>query len=456
MLAATSWRQWNGVMLLLTVAMLYVMNTMPVGSMQTVAEPGVSLGARGEESIESRVASHESIERLARTRPAVPLEVQPAVPPPAENSGSAGGEPNQAAVAPRPSKAAADPYLVIGVATAPKNRGHRDWIRETWMTLPNVVEGSTVAFFLVGLLNGDGTVHDAPMRLGLHAEQSAHGDMQMLNVRETKPPGEKMIGFFRLCVAAYARAKWCVKTDDDTYVHTVRLELNLKLLWERQSEGGKDAPPRAGAGAREQGEPAGPMVYMGATLWASYIESEFAVCGHGMGPMMASGQAKAEKCATRGGVGPFPYVAGTLEVLSAPLAAWIARQTAVARFVQRAHARNPPAWSIGEDTVLGMWVHSSPFAITAIHWGWDKVHDLCFTCKDKTQLWKPITTSSVVVHIKGHQANRHNYLDVHRNFSRVCDAACVQQPLDFDVPTLANLCARGSISTVYSKCAMVS
>lgn len=442
-------------MLLLTVALLYVMNSMPVGSMQTVAEPVVSLGSRDRESIESiesRVASHDSIESLARTRPAVTMDAQPAVPQLAEDGGSAGGEANKvAAVRPK----ATDPYLVLGVATAPKNRGHRDWIRETWMTLPNVVEGSTVAFFLVGLLNSDGTVHDAPTRLALHAEQTAHDDMQMLNVRETKPPGEKMIGFFRLCVASYAHAKWCVKTDDDTYVHTVRLELNLKLLWERQSEGGKDAPPRGGADTREEGEPAGPMVYMGATLWASYIESEFAVCGHGMGPMMASGQAQTENCAKRGGVGPFPYVAGTLEVLSAPLAGWITRQTAVARFVQRAHARNPPAWSIGEDTVLGMWVHSSPFAITAIHWGWDKVHDLCFLCKDKTQLWKPITTSSVVVHIKGHQANRHNYLNVHRNFSRVCDAECVKQPLDFDVPTLANLCARGAISRVYSKCALV-
>ena len=449
MLASTSWRQWNGAMLLLTAALLYVMNSVPMSSTRVA----------GRESIESLT----QVSRLTRRAPAVTTDAQPAVPQPAEDTGSAGGVApfvaNQAAVAPaRPSKAAAEPYLVIGVATAPKNRGHRDWIRETWMTLPNVAEGSTVAFFLVGLLNSGGTVHDAPTRLALHAEQTSHGDLQVLNVRETKPPGEKMIGFFRLCVAAYARARWCVKTDDDTYVHTVRLELNLKLLWERQSEGGKDAPPRGGADAeagREEGAPAGPMVYMGATLWASYVESEFAVCGHGMGPMMASGQARAENCAKRGGVGPFPYVAGTLEVLSAPLAGWIGRQTAVARFVQRAHARNPPAWSIGEDTVLGMWVHSSPFAVTAVHWGWDKVHDLCFTCKDTTQLWKPITTSSVVVHIKGHQANRHNYLDVHRNFSRVCDAACVQQPLDFDVPTLANLCARGSISTVYSKCALV-
>uniref|UniRef100_A0A7S4B3C8 Uncharacterized protein n=1 Tax=Chrysotila carterae TaxID=13221 RepID=A0A7S4B3C8_CHRCT len=122
------------------------------------------------------------------------------------------------------------------------------------------------------------------------------------------------------------------------------------------------------------------------------------------------------------------------------------------RFVQRAHAQNPPAWNIGEDTVLGMWVYQTPFPITALHWGWDKIHDLCFTCKDKTQLWKPITTSSVVVHIKGHQANWHNFDNVHRNFSRVCNDDCQQQLLSFDVPSLSSLCTRSQIRAAYSKC----
>lgn len=43
-------------------------------------------------------------------------------------------------------------------------------------------------------------------------------------------------------------------------------------------------------------------------------EDEFAVCGHGMGPNMASGAAKLERCKERGGVGPFPFASGTLEV----------------------------------------------------------------------------------------------------------------------------------------------
>ena len=88
-------------------------------------------------------------------------------------------------------------------------------------------------------------------------------------------------------------------------------------------------------------------------------------------------------------------------------------------------------------------------------WGWDKVHDLCFKCKDKTQLWKPVTDQSVVVHIKGHQALRHNFVGVHQNFTAVCDDKCLKADLAFDVPSLKDLCGRGTIRQSYSKCKMV-
>jgi hypothetical protein len=45
-----------------------------------------------------------------------------------------------------------------------------------------------------------------------------------------------------------------------------------------------------------------------------------------MGPMMAVGAGMSERCAERDGIGPFPYVAGTLEVLSMPLAEYIIEQ----------------------------------------------------------------------------------------------------------------------------------
>jgi len=337
--------------------------------------------------------------------------------------------------------------------------------------LPNV-QRSTHAVFLLGVLTSTGTAHPTPLRVTLRSEQAAHGDMLFLNARETKPPGEKMIGFFRWCTTVYgavagwdpesgsmaggtalrSRTGWCVKTDDDAYVHTVRLEVNLRALWAKEAVAQAETVGRA-LSQDEREDDAGPMVYMGATLWASYIQSSFEVCGHGMGPVSAAGAARSEGCAGRGGIGPFPYVAGTLEVLSMPLASWIVRQPEVARFVQRAHAQTPPKWSLGEDTVLGMWVYSSPFDITALHWGWDKVHDLCFKCTDKKQLWKPVTDQSVVIHVKGHQASRLNFENIHRNLSQRCDEACMQMVMPPDIPSLSHLCGiSNGIHNSYSKC----
>ena len=73
-----------------------------------------------------------------------------------------------------------DAFLILGVATAPKNTGHRLWIRRTWMTLPNVYAGvdkdsrgrPVQAFFLVGVLQSDGTAQPSPTASVLHEEQA--------------------------------------------------------------------------------------------------------------------------------------------------------------------------------------------------------------------------------------------------------------------------------------------
>ena len=67
----------------------------------------------------------------------------------------------------------------------------------------------------------------------------------------------------------------------------------------------------------------------------------------------------------------------------------------------------------------------------------------------------PRAAESVVVHIKGHQALRHNFVGVHQNFTAVCDDACLRATLSFDVASLKDLCGRGTISRSYSKCKLV-
>lgn len=64
------------------------------------------------------------------------------------------------------------PYVVIGVATSPKNTGHRTWIRNTWMTLQNVRAGTVHAVFLIGLLTPGATAHPPAVRKQLRTERT--------------------------------------------------------------------------------------------------------------------------------------------------------------------------------------------------------------------------------------------------------------------------------------------
>ena len=70
-----------------------------------------------------------------------------------------------------------------------------------------------------------------------------------------------------------------------------------------------------------------------------------------------------------------------------------------AEFERRATAATrPPMMDHGEDMVIGMFLYLSPFPLMPLHWGWDKLHDLCFKCERKDQIWRPITHQTVVAH----------------------------------------------------------
>jgi len=179
---------------------------------------------------------------------------------------------------------------------------------------------------------------------------------------------------------------------------------------------------------------------MGSTLWASYSPSQFKVCGHGMGPKSSNYAFLKDNCRENGAIGPFPYAVGVLEVLSVRLAQWIIYNSSAPEFLQR--ARKTGKWTKGEDTVLGMFVYESWFATTAIHAGWDKIHDLCFECKDKTQIWRPITASSIAVHMKSHQATEYNYYKAFENMSRTCDSDCENRVLPMEIYNLRDICSK--------------
>jgi hypothetical protein len=61
-------------------------------------------------------------------------------------------------------------------------------------------------------------------------------------------------------------------------------------------------------------------------------------------------------------------------------------------------ATRPPMMDHGEDMVIGMFLYLSPWPLMPLHWGWDKLHDLCFKCERTDQIWRPITRQTVVAH----------------------------------------------------------
>ncbi|KAL1521426.1 hypothetical protein AB1Y20_021090 [Prymnesium parvum] len=360
--------------------------------------------------------------------------------------------PQPPSLAPRNASASpprrSDYFIVIGIPIGvnERNRERRHLLRELW--LPEYANiGRTVRVeFIVGLLTYQGEGHDEATVRGLHEEQARHGDLALLNAREAttdpyrgdpKNTGEKLVAWMRRAAVLYARTAYFVKADWDSWVHTVRLEHNLRRL----SAAG-EAP-----------------MYFGNTLWCSYSVRDFQPCGYGFGPLQAAGARKTECPLLPGGrdaVGPYPYAAGLFWGMSHPLVQWIASSRFVYDFAQNASARfSPPYWVKGEDSAFGFFAHIAPFKSTPIHWGWDVVHDgYDFRSKAERGLCtQHITNKSMVVHS---MHTREDFLKVRRQLRERCDAECERAALPFDVTGLEDLCARNpNIPKVYSKCSLV-
>jgi len=341
--------------------------------------------------------------------------------------------PGGSAVQARPNASArSSPFIALGVVSNVmwgNSFNRRRWIRETFATYPNVGRTMTLEF-IVAMLQSNLSPVPAELAADLRAEAAQHKDLVVLErVPERKSPCLKTMAWYRYAVAAYPGATFIAKTDDDAYVHTVKLEHNMRRF------------------AHE------PHIYIGSTLWGSYATKTFEPCARRMGPMMTMGGMKEENCVEKGAVGPYPYAVGMLQVLSYPVAAWMVAQEEYEVFERRATAATrPPMMDQGEDMVIGMFIYHSPWPLMPLHWGWDKLHDLCFKCERKDQIWRPITHQTVVAH---HIANEQIIAEVHANITRVCDDRCVHTDLPFEVTSLADLCSRGRIREVYSKCAMV-
>ena len=231
------------------------------------------------------LASHASVRVLEERGPAVQPRVPAAVAaaPLAEaaasavapaTSGTAAAMTSDTAAAARGTARVTDYFIVIGlpIGVNERNRNRRDLMRRLWISeYPNI--GKTVrAEFIVGLQTYQGDGHDEQTLRGLYEEHAKYGDLAMVNAREAttdpyrgdpKNTGEKLVAWMRLAVMMYARTPYFVKADWDSWIHTTRLEHNLRRLL---------ASPN-------------PPMYFGNTLWCSYSVKDFQPCGYGFGPL---------------------------------------------------------------------------------------------------------------------------------------------------------------------------
>jgi len=297
--------------------------------------------------------------------------------------------------------------------------------------------------FIIGLLTYQGDGHDDETVERLFREQSRYGDLALVNAREpTRDPyrgdpkctGEKIVGWFQQLVVTHRDARFVIKADWDTWIHTVKLEANLRHLAKANTS-----------------------AYFGNTLWCSYSVADYQPCGYGFGPLQAAGARKTE-CPLlphgRDAVGPFPYAAGLFWGLSYDVVRWIAGSRLVYDFAHNASARfEPPYWIKGEDSAFGFFVHISAFTtLTPLHWGWNVVHDGWHYRSERERglCTQNVSSRSIVVH------SMHTVADfelARQQFRERCDAACERTIEPFEVSGLKDLCERNpNIPTVYSKC----
>jgi hypothetical protein len=384
-------------------------------------------------AVQARAAGHGSSTAAPEVTPAVPLEPRHRA------------ESSQARAAPAGSPK--EPFfIVIGTpsGTDRRNVERRMILRDLWFTEYDNIGKTVGAEFLMSLMTAQGEAQPEAVAKQLHEELNTYGDMVLLHAREpTSDPnrrhpvnsGEKVLAWFRYAVVQHYGAKFFIKADWDTWVHTTKLEFNLRLL----------------ASLDE------PAHYFGVTVWCSYSVADFQPCGYGLGPLMAGNlqKAKGECPELPGGaaaIGPFPFTVGMMWGMSSELVRWIVNSRWIYDFSHNASGRfKPPYWVKGEDSAFGLFAHLSPFAMSARHWGWEKLHD------SYEVGWAEKGINAHKVHAQSlavHAMQTRKHFEIVRQLMRdACNESCIHTPLKFEVDGLKDLCKRNpNIPKVYSKC----
>ena len=215
----------------------------------------------------------------------------------------------------------AAPIVAVGILSAPEFTERRMGVRASWLRWPDVSSGLVAARFALRCL-------DAPPWLEhmLQLEERRYSDTVCLGVahNETRLRGPVLMLAAWLAHAprAFPTARFVAKVDDDSYVHLPRLVGLLRNV------------PTA--------YPSVPHVYIGKLAWFHWHAAIFEHAGFGYERTLANAAGRvcrnaSSETARRYGacVGPFPFAAGYLIVLSAPLASALTASTGMRADVDR-------------------------------------------------------------------------------------------------------------------------
>ena len=197
----------------------------------------------------------------------------------------------------------AQPFLAIGILSAPEFLERRLVVRATWMQLPRASDVSIM--FVIR-----SRFAPPPLTQLLAAEQQRFNDVLELRVQwnETRFRGPVLSLALWLRHAASLDAKWIAKTDDDVYLHVPFLERFLRTQSPQR-------PAYLGRMAYSHFQPTRFQWRLEGTSYkyAKRLENNTDCQGGSEGKTRAPGATEVD-C-----IGPFPVASGFLVVLSSPL-----------------------------------------------------------------------------------------------------------------------------------------
>ena len=258
--------------------------------------------------------------------------------------------------------------LVLGLISAPSNDARRAWVRRA--TSPFAASHSVVIRFVLGARGLSAS------RCALVSREAAHhGDLDLLDALDdeawwtakgSRGRGvgciDKTFRWLSHALRRYPHARFLGKGDDDEFINVPNLAALL---------GAMEAAPLP---ARHVGSLS---MYAGWVQYSSYSPANFKMCGwspsaraavrlasspscrKGAPARMAAGSASGGHSAVARAIpGPFPFVAGALELFSSDLARQVFASPATQEFVAR--ARGVAAGGAAAPEVRWMNNHEDP------------------------------------------------------------------------------------------------